>query len=330
VSGENPFFSIITPCWNRGHLLERVHQSLSAQSFNNFEWILANDGSTDDTKTIAQVLLASNEIKTQYIEANKRVGKLRIDNAAISRARGKLLLWCDSDDYLLPDALRTLYEEWADIPVYKQSSYCGLTAIASTSEGDIFNPLPQLNNLDTTWNDIFGLYAKNTKNQDMVLCVRTDLMKSNPFPEVDFVAPEGVIWTKLGNMRTRLISKPIKFVEYGHTGAISHSNKMEYNRGRAVALAQIFLEMKKYHTAYHYTITSSVNYYRYAIHGDIRITDARKSWPLNENHLLNYFFVFTAILLCLKDRFQNKVIKTHKEFELNSKSAKISCSNNYE
>ena len=186
MSGENPFFSIITPCWNRGHLLERVHQSLSAQSFDNFEWILANDGSTDDTKTIAQVLLASNEIKTQYIEANKRVGKLRIDNAAISRARGKLLLWCDSDDYLLPDALRTLYEEWADIPVYKQSSYCGLTAIASTSEGDIFNPLPQLNNLDTTWNDIFGLYAKNTKNQDMVLCVRTDLMKSNPFPEVDY------------------------------------------------------------------------------------------------------------------------------------------------
>ena len=325
-----PFFTVVTPSWNRAHLLNRVFRSLSEQTFTNFEWILANDGSSDDTSVVAHDLMQSKIIPIHFIEANKRVGKLRLDNEAILKCRGELVLWCDSDDYLLPEALQILYDLWMGIPYQERGKYSGLTGVASTRDGQILHPFANEKIIDTTWNDIFGAHTKGSKTQDMVLCVTAKVLKTNLFPEVDFVAPEGVVWTKIGNMKTKLISKPLKFVEYGHIGAISYSNKMEYNRGRAIALAQIFSEMRKYDTTFNYQLRNSVNYHRYVLHGEIKLSKAKDDWCLKKMLLFNYFAILLAFCYFLKDRVFKKVIKTHKEFEKNNRSAQITYSRNYD
>ena len=325
-----PFISILTPTWNRGHLLDRIYSSLLKQSCQNFEWIIADDGSIDDTAEIVDKYLKDEKLRIRFIHATKRVGKARLDNEAIRISVGELTLWCDSDDYLLPEAIQTLSKHWQAINAGDRSGYSGLTGIAITEKGPIFNPFLDFDPHDTSWNEIFGSYAKGSKTQDMVLCVRTELLKNNPFPEVDFVVPEGVLWTKLGNLKTKVIVEPLKFVEYGHVGAISYSNKMEYNRGRSVSLTQIFSEMQRYDQSFWFYFFNTVKFFRYSFHGELSMSLAFQKWKKQENKYQRFCLIlfFVSYIFILRDILLKTVVKTHREFEENTLTTKIHIKHN--
>lgn len=327
---DKPLISILTPTWNRGHLLDRIYSSLLEQSCQNFEWIIADDGSIDETANIVDKYLKDEKLRIRFIHSNKRVGKARLDNEAIRISEGELTLWCDSDDYLLPETIQTLSKHWEAINAEDRSGYSGLTGIAVTAKGQILNPFLDFDPYDTSWNEIFGSYTKGSKTQDMVLCARTELLKDNPFPEVDFVVPEGVIWTKLGNLKTKVILKPLKFVEYGHIGAISYSNKMEYNRARAVSLEQIFSEMQRYDQSFWFYSLNTVKFFRYSFHGELRMAAAFQNWRKQENKYKRFCFLlfFISYIFILRDILLKNIIKTHREFEENTLTAKIHIKHN--
>ena len=98
-------FSVITPTWNRANYLQRLYQGLLAQSYQNFEWIIADDGSTDETESIIRHFTLGATFPIIYIRYSHRVGKIRVDNEAIRQAQGLLTVWVDSDDYLVSHAL---------------------------------------------------------------------------------------------------------------------------------------------------------------------------------------------------------------------------------
>ncbi len=95
-----PFFSIIIPVYNRKELVIKAIDSVLNQTFTDYELIVVNDGSTDDTS----------EIKTLY---NKKIRYLEQTNLGVSAARnlgikkskGKYIALLDSDDYWLPEKL---------------------------------------------------------------------------------------------------------------------------------------------------------------------------------------------------------------------------------
>jgi glycosyltransferase involved in cell wall biosynthesis len=60
-------FSVFTATHNRSHLLRNVYEDLLNQSFNDFEWVVVNDGSTDDTDAAMQSILKDNKLNIQYI-----------------------------------------------------------------------------------------------------------------------------------------------------------------------------------------------------------------------------------------------------------------------
>ena len=66
--------SVITPTYNRGHLLTRCYDSLCEQEFNAFEWIIIDDGSSDDTKNVVKSFLRMekyiSDISIKQIEEN--------------------------------------------------------------------------------------------------------------------------------------------------------------------------------------------------------------------------------------------------------------------
>ena len=49
-----PTITVFVPTYNRGKLLERVYESLKVQTYRNFEWVIVDDGSTDDTTSIVE------------------------------------------------------------------------------------------------------------------------------------------------------------------------------------------------------------------------------------------------------------------------------------
>lgn len=306
--------SVLTPTWNRRQLLPRVFAGLQAQIDPAFEWIVADDGSTDGTDELVAEFASVANFPISFIRADARVGKARMDNAAVRQAQGTLIVWCDSDDHFLPDTIAALRAAWASIPAEERVHYSGVTALAATSEGVIVNPLPGISNCDIGWND---LTETRKIAADMVYMIRRDLLLQNPFPEVDLVIPESVVWSRLGEMKARYIGRSVKMVEYRSANAISFSGMMSYNRGRAYALAATGYQLRHYRRTLTTHCWRLITFIRYSIHGDIGLRQGRELWA--DNPLASLFWVFAPIarLLALRDVRRGKVVKSHVEFERN-------------
>lgn len=100
--------SIILPCFNVAKYIDNCIQSILKQTFNNFEIIAINDGSTDDTLSILNNYnLSSNKLKI-FNQENYGVSASR--NLGLQFCRGKYVVFVDSDDYLELDYLEKLYQ----------------------------------------------------------------------------------------------------------------------------------------------------------------------------------------------------------------------------
>lgn len=105
-----PLVSIVLPCWNGAKLLPRAVKSCVEQTFTDFELIIVNDCSTDDTLDVAEAL-AKTDPRIRVV-SNERNAKLPATlNHGFSLARGKYLTWTSDDNEYLPTALARMVEE---------------------------------------------------------------------------------------------------------------------------------------------------------------------------------------------------------------------------
>ena len=309
---RKPLISVLTPTWNRSAYLERVWNGLNQQTYRNFEWVVSNDGSTDDTESVIRALAARSDFPVMLINASVHIGKARMDNEAVARAQGDFIVWNDSDDYLLPHALGRLVEGWNSIPVSDASDFVGVTALCRTEDGSLLSTLPVQTAFDTTWND---LAEKFKVTGDMTNLTRTSALRSCPFPEVDLVVPEGITWTTLGNAKIRVLPEVVKVVEYRAEYAISFSGKQEYCRGRAWAMATSERNLRHYSRPLKMRLWKLITFIRYSLHGEIPHEEQLRLWGENTPMILWALMWPPARLLALKDHFQGKVRQTHREFE---------------
>lgn len=101
-----PFFSIIIPAYNRAHLIGKTIEDVLSQSFSDFELIIADDGSTDDTEKVMNTFLSDPRII--YKKQNNK-GVCAARNFGASFASGKYLVFLDSDDSVTKDWLNDFY-----------------------------------------------------------------------------------------------------------------------------------------------------------------------------------------------------------------------------
>ena len=131
-----PLVSVLTPTWNRANYLERVWKGLCSQSYTAIEWIVADDCSVDDTRKRIHELAKASPFPIKLISANVHIGKAYMDNRAVEIAKGEFILWCDSDDYLLPNAIQRLVEAWESIPEAVRDTYVGVTGLCTSNVQD--------------------------------------------------------------------------------------------------------------------------------------------------------------------------------------------------
>lgn len=103
---NNPFFTVIIPTFNRAHTLEKAIESVLSQSFQNYEIIIVNDGSSDETELILSKY--HNENLSIFHTANQGVSAAR--NFAAKKAKGDWLAFLDSDDEWLEHKLKLQYD----------------------------------------------------------------------------------------------------------------------------------------------------------------------------------------------------------------------------
>lgn len=97
--------SIIVPCYNQGRYLHEAVTSVVAQTFSDWELIVVDDGSTDDTSQVAEQLIAQHADRSIRLIRQPNSGLSASRNAGIAAAQGRYILPIDADDALEPDML---------------------------------------------------------------------------------------------------------------------------------------------------------------------------------------------------------------------------------
>lgn len=104
-------FTIFTPTYNREKLLKKLYESLKKQTYKDFEWIIVDDGSTDNTKEVVDKFLNEKILDIKYFyKANG--GKQRAYNFGVEKAKGELFICLDSDDEYVENGLEIILKYW--------------------------------------------------------------------------------------------------------------------------------------------------------------------------------------------------------------------------
>lgn len=190
---EKPYFTVFTPVFNGEKHISRVFDSIKNQTFKNFEWIIIDDGSTDDTKYLIENFISHNpEIDIRFFpQAN--MGKHIAWNKAVDIARGHLFIPADADDYFLPDTLNFFYRHWESFSISEKNKFSGINVLCfdNDSQNIVGGPFPR----DGMQTDNLLLQYKYKIKGEKWGCIRTDLLKTRKFPIIKNTHyPEDYLW----------------------------------------------------------------------------------------------------------------------------------------
>lgn len=123
--------TLFTPTYNRAYILNTLYRSVQRQTFRDFEWIILDDGSTDDTEAVVKAWMKDgNDFPIRYYK-KPNGGKCRAINQGLDLARGELFFIMDSDDYLTDDAMETVVR-W-EATIAGKPGYCGVAGNRGSS-----------------------------------------------------------------------------------------------------------------------------------------------------------------------------------------------------
>jgi glycosyltransferase involved in cell wall biosynthesis len=100
--------SIVIPAYNSERTISNTLSELTKQTFKNFEVVIVNDGSTDDTESVVIDFINNNTLNIKLVNQNN-MGEGEARNTGIRNSSGEFMLFLDADDYLLPRALQSLH-----------------------------------------------------------------------------------------------------------------------------------------------------------------------------------------------------------------------------
>lgn len=161
--------SVILPVYNEEQHISQTLDSLFNQNFDDYEIIIVDDGSTDDSLKIINEKLSGCEIPHKIIHQNNS-GVSSARNRAIDESEGEFIVFVDGDDYILTDHLSHLYDEDAD--------FC-LTQLVKKDHDDVISP-HYYENTEMTALDFIKLELEMKIPFNFVqLSYRADIIKKN-------------------------------------------------------------------------------------------------------------------------------------------------------
>lgn len=249
--------AIVTPTYNRGHLLKDVFDSLCRQTNKDFVWYIIDDGSVDDTSKVVDEIKSDSDFDVIY-KHKSNGGKHTAINQALDMVVEELILILDSDDQLLDNAVETILK---DYPLIKYNNeICGLgylkchkdMAIVGkqyTQDGIIDNFTNQRINCNT-----FG---------DKCEIFKTEIFKKFRFPEFadeKFVS-ESAVWCKMSlEYKMKFFNKPIYMCEYLEGGLSDNVKKRLFNNPKGAVECYLVMGSKqaKFMPRLKYTVAYTV------------------------------------------------------------------------
>lgn len=126
-----PIFSVIIATYRRQHLLPRAINSVLKQTFTDFELIIVDDSSPDQTM---EVVAGFTDTRIKYIRREVNGGCPAAKNTGIRAARGKYITLLDDDDEYFPNFLAEMFQVWESVPQSVGVSWCGTQVVKETAK----------------------------------------------------------------------------------------------------------------------------------------------------------------------------------------------------
>lgn len=250
--------TVFTPTYNRAYIIHKLYESLCRQTFSDFEWLVVDDGSADNTAQLLSGYVEEGRIPIRYIK-QPNGGKHRAINRAITEARGELFFIVDSDDYLTDNALERLwfyYDQIKDDP-----DFAGVGGLRIYSNGSVIGLKREFSVMDADEIDI-----KQYLGGDRATAHKTEVLARYPFPEYDgekFLS-EGVIWTRLAQKyKMRFFYEGIYVCEYLPDGLSFHNRVTHRESPRGSMI--VYAEEARYLRSRWKRVKAAINYYRSTI-----------------------------------------------------------------
>ena len=223
----NPFLSVITPTYNRGHLLQRCYNSLCAQTDMDFEWIIIDDGSTDNTEPLVRGF-SETTFPFTYVK-KENGGKHTALNASHSHIHGDYVLILDSDDHLACNAIQLIRQAWTS---YADRTDIGIVTFLKGACETEPNCTASTPNVPV---DILRYKRTIIHSSDCCEVIRADLFRKYPFPVFQgerFIA-ECALWNRVAlTHKCVYINKVIYICEYLEGGLTDSGRAMRIRNPR--------------------------------------------------------------------------------------------------
>lgn len=250
--------TVFTPTYNRAYRLEALYQSLCKQSYKDFEWLIIDDGSTDDTRELVSKFINEGKINIRYF-TQPNGGKHRAINRGVKEAGGILFYIVDSDDILPPDSLHHIALHYDMIKDrHDIGGVCGLKA---DYDGVIVGGDKDFDVLECS---AFDLRYKHNVKGDMAEVFLTSVMKKYPFPEIEGerFCPEALIWNRISaHYPLHYFNHPVYYCEYLEDGLTSAITRVRVNS--PVATTMTYAELAKAPVSFFIRFRSAINYWRF-------------------------------------------------------------------
>ena len=232
--------TVFTPTYNRAYILSNLYHSLQRQSFFDFEWLIIDDGSTDNTQELIEWWQKDNNYFPIYYYKQENGGKCRAINRALNLAHGELFFTVDSDDYLTDDALIKINQWFKDIAPYKR--IVGIVANRGDSSNHTENYCFSEPYLDRNLLDIYG-FKRNGKrvfDGERAFVFYTNFHRKYLYPEFEdeTFMTEAVTWNRMANdgYKMRFYNDIIWICQYRDDGLTKAGNKMFLNNPKGYGL----------------------------------------------------------------------------------------------
>lgn len=232
--------TVFTPTYNRRYIIENLYRSLQIQSFNDFEWLVVDDGSSDNTEELFEIWSKeNNNFEIRYYK-KENGGKHRAINYGLDKAKGKLFFTVDSDDYLTDDALEKInaWEKSLD----KSKKFAGIVANRGYEKNKTINNYFEEDYLDLDLMQMYT-YSENGKrvlSGERALIFYTDIHRLYKYPEFkgEKFMTEAVVWNRMAHdgYLVRYYNDIIWIFEYLDDGLTKAGNKLFLDNPRGYTL----------------------------------------------------------------------------------------------
>ena len=225
--------TVFTPTYNRAPLIHNLYESLKRQICKEFEWLVIDDGSTDNTQELFEKWMQEENsfLIRYYKQANG--GKCRAINRALDFAMGELFFTVDSDDFLTDDAILKIISWEKELP--KDQKFCGVAGNLGISEQNTPNYFFEKPFYDGTLLDRY-----RNVDGERALAFYTSIHRQYRYPEFDgenFMT-EAVAWNRIANAgyRMRFYNDIIWIYEYQEDGLTKSGNSIFLNNPKGYGL----------------------------------------------------------------------------------------------